>query len=153
RAPLSFESQGPDGEKRTDVWPDALDVGTAEAIARSLTPLKLEDRGGGAANLADDIRLLDLIDQSWAPKPRSEQLRTPLGIGEDGEPVVLDLKESADGGMGPHGLIVGATGSGKSELLRTLVAGLAMRHSPEELSFVLVDYKGGAAFAELARLP
>src|SRR5262249_55086110 len=106
RAPLSFESQGPDGEKRTDVWPDALDVGTAEAIARSLTPLKLEDRGGGAANLADDIRLLDLIEQSWATKPRSEQLRTPLGIGEDGEPVVLDLKESADGGMGPHGLIV-----------------------------------------------
>ncbi len=55
--------------------------------------------------------------------------------------------------MGPHGLIVGATGSGKSELLRTLVAGLAVDQSPEDLAFVLIDYKGGGAFAELARLP
>ena len=56
-------------------------------------------------------------------------------------------------GAGPHGLIVGATGSGKSELLRTLVSGLALTHSPEVLSFVLVDFKGGAAFAPLAGLP
>ena len=55
--------------------------------------------------------------------------------------------------MGPHGVLVGATGSGKSELLRSLVAGLAARHAPEELAFVLVDYKGGAAFADLSRLP
>ena len=65
----------------------------------------------------------------------------------------LDLKQAAEGGMGPHGVLVGATGSGKSELLRSLVAGLAARHAPEELAFVLVDYKGGAAFAELSRLP
>ena len=55
--------------------------------------------------------------------------------------------------MGPHGVLVGATGSGKSELLRSLVAGLAATHDPEQLAFVLVDYKGGAAFAELSRLP
>ena len=65
----------------------------------------------------------------------------------------LDLKQAAEGGMGPHGVLVGATGSGKSELLRSLVAGLAARHAPEELAFVLVDYKGGAAFADLSRLP
>src|SRR4029453_1770536 len=53
----------------------------------------------------------------------------------------------------PHGLVVGATGSGKSELLRTLVAGLAARHAPEDLAVVLVDYKGGATFAGLAGLP
>ena len=70
-----------------------------------------------------------------------------------GEPIALDLKEAAQGGQGPHGLIVGATGSGKSELLRTLVAGLAVDQPPEDLSFVLIDYKGGSAFAELARLP
>jgi S-DNA-T family DNA segregation ATPase FtsK/SpoIIIE len=50
-------------------------------------------------------------------------------------------------------VLVGATGSGKSELLRSLVAGLAATHDPEQLAFVLVDYKGGAAFADLARLP
>src|SRR5260370_35425918 len=55
--------------------------------------------------------------------------------------------------MGPQGLVVGAPGSGKSELLRTIVTGLAVRHDPETLSFVFVDFKGGAAFAELARLP
>ncbi|MEK8143000.1 FtsK/SpoIIIE domain-containing protein [Streptomyces sp. M10(2022)] len=57
-------------------------------------------------------------------------LRMPIGFDGKGRPLLLDLKESAQGGMGPHGLIVGATGSGKSELLRTLVTGLTMTHSP-----------------------
>src|SRR5262249_52387406 len=65
----------------------------------------------------------------------------------------LDLKEAAQGGMGPHGLIIGATGSGKSELLRTLVLGLAISHSPEQLNFVLADFKGGATFLGLEGLP
>ena len=55
--------------------------------------------------------------------------------------------------MGPHGLVIGATGSGKSELLRTLVLGLAMTHSSEILNFVLVDFKGGATFAGMDELP
>ena len=55
--------------------------------------------------------------------------------------------------MGPHGLLIGATGSGKSELLRTLVLALALTHSSETLNFVLVDFKGGATFLGLDRLP
>ncbi len=70
-----------------------------------------------------------------------------------GEPLYLDLKESALGGDGPHGIVIGATGSGKSELLRTLVTSLAITHPPDVLSFVLVDFKGGAAFAGLSELP
>jgi S-DNA-T family DNA segregation ATPase FtsK/SpoIIIE len=77
----------------------------------------------------------------------------PLGVGPGGRPVLLDLKEAAQGGMGPHGLCVGATGSGKSEVLRTLVLGLAMTHPPERLALVLVDYKGGATFAGAETLP
>jgi DNA segregation ATPase FtsK/SpoIIIE-like protein len=77
----------------------------------------------------------------------------PVGVTVGGDPVVLDLKEAAEGGIGPHGLVVGATGSGKSELLRTVVAGLAATHPPDQLAFVLVDFKGGAAFADLAALP
>ena len=77
----------------------------------------------------------------------------PIGVGADGGAIELDLKESAQDGMGPHGLLIGATGSGKSELLRTLVLGLAATHSSEQLNFVLVDFKGGATFASLDRLP
>ena len=55
--------------------------------------------------------------------------------------------------MGPHGLVIGATGSGKSEFLRTLVLGLTMTHSPEQLNLVLVDFKGGATFAGMSGLP
>ncbi|MGW3646282.1 type VII secretion protein EccCb [Streptomyces sp. NPDC000878] len=82
-----------------------------------------------------------------------DRLRVPIGLGEDGQPVFLDLKESAHHGMGPHGLCVGATGSGKSELLRSIVLGLAVRHSAEEVAFVLADFKGSATFAPLADLP
>ena len=77
----------------------------------------------------------------------------PIGVGVDGGAIELDLKESAQDGMGPHGLLIGATGSGKSELLRTLVLGLAATHSSEQLNFVLIDFKGGATFASFDRLP
>ena len=76
-----------------------------------------------------------------------------LGVTDDGAPLHLDLKESARGGAGPHGLVVGATGSGKSELLRTLVLGLVLGHPPDLLNLVLVDFKGGATFAGLGPLP
>jgi S-DNA-T family DNA segregation ATPase FtsK/SpoIIIE len=94
------------------------------------------------------VRLLDLLELVDA-----QPLRVPVGVTANGEPLVLDLKEAAEGGIGPHGLVVGATGSGKSELLRTTVAGLAATHPPDQLAFVLVDFKGGAAFADLAPLP
>ncbi|WP_458867797.1 FtsK/SpoIIIE domain-containing protein, partial [Enterococcus faecium] len=70
-----------------------------------------------------------------------------------GAALVLDLKEAAQQGMGPHGVLIGATGSGKSEVLRTLVLALALTHSPEQLNFVLVDFKGGATFAGMAGMP
>ena len=76
-----------------------------------------------------------------------------IGLDDFGAPILLDLKESAQLGMGPHGICIGATGSGKSEMLRTLILGLALSHPPEDLSMVLVDYKGGAAFAPFNGLP
>ncbi|HET6213656.1 MAG TPA: type VII secretion protein EccCb, partial [Micromonosporaceae bacterium] len=110
-----------------------------------------------------DVGLAELLDlgdpydfdlaQQWASRPNRDRLRVLLGIGPDGRPIELDLKESAQDGMGPHGLLVGATGSGKSELLRTLVLALAVTHNSEILNFVLVDFKGGATFTTLDRLP
>ncbi len=90
---------------------------------------------------------------AWRPRPARDRLRVPIGLGDGGSLVHLDIKESAQQGMGPHGLVIGATGSGKSEFLRTLVLGLAMTHSPEQLNMVLVDFKGGATFAGMSEMP
>src|SRR5262249_29290605 len=99
-----------------------------------------------------DLEGFDLRE-AWRQRPEAEQLRGPIGTGADGRPVDLDIKESAQDGMGPHGLLIGATGSGKSGLLRTLVLALAMTHSSEALNLVLVDFKGGATFVGLDGLP
>ena len=87
----------------------------------------------------------------WTTSDPQRFLRVPVGRCADGTPLHLDLKEAAHDGMGPHGLCVGATGSGKSEFLRTLVLGLITTHPPEELNLVLIDFKGGATFLGLHR--
>jgi S-DNA-T family DNA segregation ATPase FtsK/SpoIIIE len=86
------------------------------------------------------------VGAAWRARTPGDHLRVPIGFTEDAAPVWLDLKEAAQHGMGPHGLCVGATGSGKSEFLRTLTLGLIASHPPEELNLVLVDFKGGATF-------
>lgn len=133
---------------------DAVPPAWAEAVARDLGPLV--DAGRPAtASLPLRCSLLDLLG---LPVPTPAGIRrvwavdhgradTVLGVAASG-PLALDLD-----GAGPHALIAGTTGSGKSELLRALVAGLALRHPPDALTVLLVDYKGGAAFGDCARLP
>lgn len=140
---------------------DATSVAVCEALARRLSPWRLPGHSLADAVSSPDVAELLQVpdvaavhpDLAWANAPADGELRIPVGSSPDGLPVALDLKESALGGMGPHGLLVGATGSGKSELLRTLVIGLALSHPPELVSLVLVDFKGGATFAGLAELP
>jgi len=136
----------------------------AEATARRLMPLyngpeavPVASPTASQADLTDllglpDVRDVD-VDMTWRPRLVRDRLRVPIGQDEHGAPLVLDLKESAEQGMGPHGVLIGATGSGKSEVLRTLVLALALTHSPEQLNFVLVDFKGGATFAGMADMP
>ena len=142
---------------------DEVGIPFAEGLARMLAPLRLSAESlvdaplSGPVDFAgllgiEDVARLDL-SRLWAPRGERAFLRVPIGISDSHEPVLLDLKESSELGMGPHGLCVGATGSGKSELLRTLVLALVTTHPPEDLALVLVDYKGGATFAPFAGLP
>ena len=143
--------------------PDQVAPAAAAATTRAIAGLRLpggparEPVISGTTGLTDllgvaNVRALDPA-VSWRARPPRERLRVAIGVGGNGQSVELDLKEAADGGMGPHGLVVGATGSGKSELLRTLVLGLAITHPPDALNFVLVDFKGGATFTRLDALP
>jgi DNA segregation ATPase FtsK/SpoIIIE, S-DNA-T family len=144
-----------------DVVPDRMSAELAELIARGLCPLRVTDDEEQV--LARDVSLTEMLlggdpaevdfAARWLTAADPRVLEVPIGTDGDGNQVRLDIKESARGGSGPHGLIVGATGSGKSELLRTLVTGMSMIHPPEVLNFVLIDFKGGAAFAPLAGLP
>ncbi|MEC3978333.1 type VII secretion protein EccCa [Amycolatopsis sp. H20-H5] len=143
--------------------PDKLDRGAAEALARMLTPLHQGSAVVSETPMSATFGLSGLLGigdprdtdtaVTWAPRSARDRLRIPLGVNPEGRPVELDLKESAEGGMGPHGLVIGATGSGKSELLRTLVTALAVTHSSEKLNLALIDFKGGATFAGMTGLP
>lgn len=142
--------------------PDQVTPAVAAATCRHLVGLRAPGVAAAepvvtTAGLPDLLGLATLrtLDPAvcWRPRPARDRLRVAIGVGSAGRPVELDLKEAAEGGMGPHGLIVGATGSGKSELLRTLVLGLAITHPPDVLNVVLVDFKGGATFARLHALP
>jgi len=142
---------------------DFLSVAHARVCARVVSPFRLGATTEISEPLATDFDLIKLLGISdlasfdprplWASRPAADRLRVPIGIDEDGHTVELDIKESAQDGMGPHGMLIGATGSGKSELLRTLVLAMAITHSSETLNFVLVDFKGGATFIGLDQLP
>ncbi|MFI9009984.1 type VII secretion protein EccCa [Actinosynnema sp. NPDC053489] len=155
----------PAGDATGSAVPDRLSPTRAEALARLLAP----KRTSGTVDVVErpfeedfelttllgirDPHTFDVANQWRLKTPQRARLQVPIGVTEDGEVVELDLKESAQGGMGPHGMLIGATGSGKSELLRTLVCALVATHSSEVLNLVLVDFKGGATFLGMDRLP
>ncbi|MEI2818554.1 MAG: FtsK/SpoIIIE domain-containing protein [Microthrixaceae bacterium] len=160
-----------DGSFVTPVEVELLSVVDADRFARELAPVS--DAG---ARLADEGELpsavsfaaeqgLDLLDASdavierWrqsqsigvAPTEgnsrRDRTLRAYVGSAAGG-PMMLDLRAH-----GPHALVGGTTGAGKSEFLQTWIAGMATSHSPERVNFLLVDYKGGSAFGPCSKLP
>ncbi|MFJ9562776.1 type VII secretion protein EccCa [Streptomyces fuscichromogenes] len=143
--------------------PDDLGPIGSESLAKRLAPYRMGMGMEAAAPLSTNVELTTLLgihdlhrhdpDTLWSTRTEADRLRVPIAVGPDGSPVELDIKESAQGGTGPHGMLIGATGSGKSELLRTLVLALALTNSSERLNFVLVDFKGGATFLGLDELP
>lgn len=136
---------------------DGISHETAESVARALAPVRDVSAGGGAADLPRTVSLATLLDlpepsgeliaERWRACAASPALRGVLGVSPEG-PFAIDLR--ADG---PHALVGGTTGSGKSELLQTLIASLAVSVAPDRLAFLLVDYKGGAALKDCIHLP
>ena len=150
------------------VTPDFLDVQEAEVFARAMARWQPSDDAAQLlADRAADARagqeFLDLFAISdarlwdphslWDRVTGADRLRIPLGKTPQNKVVWLDLKEGAEGGMGPHGMMTGQTGSGKSEHLLSFVLTMAMLHPPEQVQFLLGDFKGEATFAAVERLP
>lgn len=139
---------------------DALAAGIPEPLARrcarGLSGFEDPEVPDQGADLPGGVSLVDLLGMELTPEAIVDRWRKAGSVPRLAGPVgaygegTLELDLVADG---PHGLVAGTTGSGKSELLRSLVAGLAVSVDPEHLNFVLVDYKGGAAFADCAALP
>lgn len=135
----------------------------ARSFSRHLEPVDI--RRGYGSSLASTVTLMEMLNiqsmdqmqefarENWRrsmdPKV-ADWLYTAVGLLSGNEPRVLTFSAKADG---VHGIIAGSTGSGKSELLMTLIIGLALNFSPDVLNFVLVDYKGGAAFEPFKKLP
>ncbi|MFF0190080.1 FtsK/SpoIIIE domain-containing protein [Streptomyces sp. NPDC005244] len=138
-----------------DVRPDFVSAAWCGRLARALSPLRdisgeTEDSAlPGASRLLDVLQLepptSDAITARW--RMGGQSTMAVIGESYDG-PFGIDMRRD-----GPHGLIAGTTGSGKSELLQTIVASLAVSNTPENMTFVLVDYKGGSAFKDCVKLP
>jgi S-DNA-T family DNA segregation ATPase FtsK/SpoIIIE len=151
--------RGHDGDELL-ARPDRMNLTDALVCARRLAGYRIDGSAvgvvpGRAPHWPDLLGIGDVThfdpNNLWGNVGQQDRLRVPIGATESGEVVHLDIKEAAENGMGPHGLCIGATGSGKSEFLRTVALGMIARHSSEALNLVLVDFKGGATFLGLER--
>jgi DNA segregation ATPase FtsK/SpoIIIE, S-DNA-T family len=132
---------------------DSVSVSDAEHVARRLSRWDSNPRHAraGGAGLETFTTLLGISDAAaldvadlWASRSRADELRVPIGVTATGEPLLFDLKDEAEGGMGPHGLMIGMTGSGKSQTLMSILLALLTTHSAERLIVIYADFKGEA---------
>lgn len=148
-------STDPEVEERT-LEVEQVRIEIADRVARALAPIRDASTASLASSIPRVAPLLDVLEvghptAEWVAEKWTSQsgygLPFPIGMGADG-PLVLDLVED-----GPHTLIGGTSGAGKSELMQSIVSSLAVHHPPNRLNFLFVDYKGGASSNVFGILP
>lgn len=137
-----------DGEKSAFI-PDKPDLQQLEYAARKLAPLRIKNTAANFS-LPSSLTLMDMLHvkeasavdvlSRWERNKPFKGMSVPIGVKAGGSLFHLDMHET---GHGPHGLVAGTTGSGKSELLQSIIASLAINYHPHDIVFVLIDYKGG----------
>lgn len=139
--------------------PDPYEIHNGLGLAIRLANIKL-DTSGSKYNLPDMLTFLDMFGVGkvehlnaltrWKDNDPVMSLETPIGVDTTGALFNLDLHEKFHG---PHGLIAGMTGSGKSEFIMTFILSLAVNYHPYEVAFILIDYKGGGMASAFSSLP
>ncbi len=148
-----------DADMRTAVKFDVTELHAAERFVKNLANLRTAERETGT-EIPERVTFFQLyqvetpeqlkISERWSNNRSEYSLRALIGQKEGGMPCFLDLHEKYHG---PHGLLAGTTGSGKSETLQTLILSLAISYSPTEVAFFLIDYKGGGMANLFSGLP
>ncbi|WP_020225064.1 type VII secretion protein EssC [Holdemania massiliensis] len=138
---------------------DYISKNTLQSALRALSNYRIQERGsvGAVPEMITYMQMLHIrnlaqfnIYRKWLENRTYKSMRSLIGLKAGNQPLYLDIHEKVHG---PHGLVAGTTGSGKSELLQTYILSLAMNYHPYEVSFILIDYKGGGMAQSFECLP
>lgn len=150
---------GHDAETRMHIDFDYIDQGSLERFARSISAIEVQETESGG-EVPESLSFLDMyqvstlrelnVAERWIKNRTYKTLRVPIGQKSGGSVLNLDIHENFHG---PHGLVAGTTGSGKSEILQTYILSLAVNFSPDDVAFFLIDFKGGGMANLFSNLP
>ncbi len=148
-----------DSSKKLDFVYETINPMDAEKLVMKLAPVYAEEISLDNT-LTKNISLFELlkitnpnkipIESNWKESNVVKSMAAPLGVDAKNDVVALDIHEKFHG---PHGLVAGTTGSGKSEILQSYILSLALRFHPYEVSFVIIDFKGGGMANQFSTLP
>ncbi|MFR8165404.1 MAG: FtsK/SpoIIIE domain-containing protein [Enterocloster sp.] len=146
-------------EEQSEIAFDSVTLSEMDVFSRQLSNFKVRENASNAA-IPDMLTFLDMYKTSkvedldmyhkWLENRTYESMRSMIGQKAGEQPVYLDIHEKYHG---PHGLVAGTTGSGKSETLQTYILSLVLNYHPHEVAFILIDYKGGGMAQSFIGLP